>query len=95
MNGREGPLEVERVGVGVYAAELHYLLVVELDLEVLGRLLGDAAAEVQLIDLARLVPDRRLVVQHELDLVGVAGGGERAPLHRRVLDLVAKELTAA
>lgn len=37
-----------------------------LNLEVLGGLLRDSAPEVQLVHLAALVPERRLVVHHEL-----------------------------
>lgn len=37
-----------------------------LDLEVLGGLLRDAAAEVELVHLAVLVPHGRLVVHHQL-----------------------------
>lgn len=43
-----------------------YLFPSELDLEVLGRLLSDAAAKVQLVNLTVLVPHRSLVVHHEL-----------------------------
>jgi len=42
-----------------------HLFSAEFDLEILGRLLCDAAAKVQLVDLARFVPHRRLVVHDE------------------------------
>lgn len=45
-----------------------YLLVEELDLEVLGRLLRDPAAEIELVHLAVLVPHGGLVVHDELQL---------------------------
>ena len=48
-----------------------------LDLEVLGRLLGDPAAEVELVDLAGLVPQWRDVVHDELSAGLLAAGGRR------------------
>lgn len=48
LNGRNGRAEVESVGPILDAAELHYLLAVVLDLEVLGRLLSDATTKVKL-----------------------------------------------
>lgn len=68
---REGVLEVQCIGVGVDATKLHHLLVEELDLEVLGGLLRDAAAKVQLVHLAVLVPHGGLVVHDKLQLAGL------------------------
>ena len=44
-------------------AYMLYLLPLVFDLEVFGRLLGDPASKVQLVDLAGLVPHGRLVVE--------------------------------
>lgn len=43
-----------------------YLFPSELNLEVLGGLLSDAATKVQLVNLTVLVPHRSLIVHHEL-----------------------------
>ena len=56
--------EVERVRVLIDAAELKHLLALQLQLEVLGRLLRHATVEVELVDATLAVPHRRHVV-HE------------------------------
>jgi hypothetical protein len=43
-----------------------YLSAAEFDLEVFGRLLGDATPEVELVNLRVLVPERRLVVHYHV-----------------------------
>lgn len=56
LHCRERVLEVERISVAVDTTELHHLFSLALNLEVFGRLLGDAAAEIELVHLAMLVP---------------------------------------
>lgn len=90
LQRREGVLEVQGVRVAVDAAELHHLFPVVLDLEVLGGLLRDAAAEVELVHLAVLVPHGRLVVHDELPPRAAAAAAARQRAHAGALQLIPK-----
>jgi hypothetical protein len=61
-----------------------YLFAAEFDLEVLCGLLCDPSAEVELVHLAVLVPQRRLVVQHKV--TGPEDGAWGRSLHTSTMD---------
>lgn len=77
-------LRPRRYAAGNSNSRTWHLISLELDLEVLGRLLRDPAAKVELVDLAHFVPERGLVVQDELL---VHGRGLARRKHLLLVDL--------